>query len=91
MLTIRPTTKAKRDIKKLARQNKDISKLHFILELLASGEKLPEKNRDHALTGNYVGHRGCHVEPDWILIYRIQENEMILVAVRTGSHSELFG
>jgi len=68
MLTIRPTTKAKRDIKKLARQNKDISKLYFILELLASGEKLPEKNRDHALTGNYVGHRGCHVEPDWILI-----------------------
>jgi len=91
MLGVRFTSKARRDLKKLERQNKDIAKLSAVLKQLAAGEKLPEKNRDHALAGNYAGDRGCHVEPDWILIYRVNENEMILVAVRTGSHSELYG
>ena len=91
MLNIFYSTKARRDLKKLARQNKDMGKLEIILDLLAARGKLPESNRDHALTGNYTGHRGCHVEPDWVLIYRIHEKMLILEAVRTGSHSELFG
>ena len=91
MLEIIFTVKARRDLKKLARQNKNMEKLEAVLDLLAAREKLPEKNHDHALTGKYTGCRECHVEPDWLLIYRIYENILILEAVRTGSHSELFG
>ena len=58
---------------------------------LAMGEKLPEKNKDHALTGNWVGHRECHILPDWLLIYRIEDEVLVLTLARTGSHSDLFG
>jgi mRNA interferase YafQ len=91
MLGIKYTAQAKRDVRKLAKQGKDLGRLVSILNDLAVGKILPEKNRDHALTGNYAGHRECHVAPDWLLIYRINDRELILSAVRTGSHSELFG
>ncbi len=61
-----------------------------INELLMAGEQLPVKNRDHILTGNWKGHRECHIEPDWLLIYRVNEVEKEIEYVRIGSHSDLF-
>ncbi|WP_081690294.1 type II toxin-antitoxin system YafQ family toxin [Leptotrichia hofstadii] len=58
---------------------------------LAKGEKLPEKNKDHSLIGDYVGHRECHIAPDWLLIYKITEKGLILLLTDTGTHSDLFG
>ena len=84
------TNQFKRDLKKCKRQNKDIKKLHSILELLTARKALPASNQDHSLTGNYVNHRECHIGPDWLLIYRIREEEALINLVRTGSHSELF-
>ena len=84
------TNKFKRDLKKCKLQNKDVQKLQVILELLTAGKALPVSNRDHNLTGNYVSHRECHIEPDWLLIYRVNEEEKLIELVRTGSHSELF-
>ena len=90
MIGLFATNKFKRDLKKCKRQSKNMQKLHVILELLSSGEALPVANRDHNLTGNYAGHRECHIEPDWLLIYRVNESGKIIELVRTGSHSELF-
>ena len=65
--------------------------LDAVIASLAMGIPLPEKNRDHALTGNWAGHRECYVSPDWLLIYRIDEDVLVLALTRTGSHSNLFG
>lgn len=65
--------------------------LDGIITALAMGDTLPEKNKDHALTGNWAGHRECHVLPDWLLIYRIEDNVLVLTLARTGTHSDLFG
>lgn len=70
------------------KQNKDIKKLKALVNVLISGENLNPKYRDHQLTGNWKGHRDCHIEPDWLLIYQINETNFILEA--TGSHAELF-
>ena len=59
--------------------------------MLAMGETLPDKHKDHALTGNWVGHRECHILPDWLLIYRIEDEVLVLTLARTGTHSDLFG
>ena len=59
--------------------------------LLSMGEPLPDKNRDHDLSGDWVGHRECHILPDWLLIYRIEDDVLVLTLARTGSHSDLFG
>ena len=76
---------------KLAKkQSKDIDKLFEIIEILANGNQLPTKYRDHELTGNYKDTRECHIEPDWLLIYEIRENILVLMLNRVGSHSELF-
>jgi mRNA interferase YafQ len=91
MLEIEFTAKFKRDFKKLKRQGKDISKLIAVLDSLAKQDPLPEQMHDHALVGNYGGHRECHIEPDWLLIYLIKNNELVLTAVRTGSHSDILG
>jgi mRNA interferase YafQ len=60
------------------------------IKLIANGEKLPEKYKDHPLSGDYLGCRECHITPDWLLIYRIHEEKLILVLTRTGTHSDLF-
>ena len=65
--------------------------MNAAIDALLAGETLPEKMRDHELAGSYYGHRECHIEPDWLLIYRIDHGELILTAVRTGTHSDLFG
>jgi mRNA interferase YafQ len=89
MLNIRDKRSFRKDYKKLKSSGKDLSKLALAINTLAAEEQLPERNLDHALTGNYIGCRECHISPDWLLIYQTTETELILV--RTGSHSELFG
>lgn len=84
------TSKFKKDVKLLKKQGKNIEKLYEIINILACWEELDAKYRDHNLIGNYKGYRECHIEPDWLLIYKIMENILILTLSRTGSHSELF-
>lgn len=81
----------KKEIKLMKKRNLDISKIKEIVSKLAKGEKLPEQNRDHALEGNFIGYRECHIESDWLLIYKIEEDKLILSLVHTGTHSDLFG
>lgn len=68
-----------------------ISLLEDVIAKLAMGETLPEKNKDHALSGDWIGFRECHVLPDWLLIYRIENDVLVLTLTRTGTHSDLFG
>lgn len=63
--------------------------LETVVELLLDGQTLPEKYRDHQLTGNWKGYRECHIEPDWLLVYKIYESKLILSLVRAGTHSDL--
>ena len=65
--------------------------LEDIVKKLANGETLAEKHRDHSLTGNWVGYRECHILPDWLLVYRVENNVLVLTLARTGTHSDLFG
>ena len=87
---IRFTNQFKKDIKLAQKQGKDIEKLFSVVDILASGEALPAKFRDHDLTGDYKGCRECHIEPDWLLIYEKDNGLLILMLNRVGSHSELF-
>ena len=90
-MELRFTAKFKKDYKRIKKQGKDLSKLESALETLMRGEALPEAMRDHSLGGTYREHRECHIEPDWLLIYRIDKGRLVLTATRTGSHSELLG
>lgn len=85
------TTKFKKDYKLAMKRNLDISLLDDIIRALARGEILPEKNKDHELGGNWTGHRECYIQPDWLLIYRIENDLLVLTLSRTGTHSDLFG
>ena len=87
---IKPTSQFKKDLKKMVKQHKDLSLLTEIINNLANAVPLPEKNKDHELSGNFKGCRECHIQPDWLLIYEINNNELILYLTRTGSHSDLF-
>jgi len=82
------TTQFKKDYKRIKKQNKNLDKLSIVIELLFTGKMLDEKYRDHQLSGKWKGHRDCHIEPDWILIYRLTFDSLYLE--RTGSHSDLF-
>lgn len=84
------TSKMKKDVKLMKKRNKNLNLLVDILDKLANGEVLPAKNKDHQLSGSWQGFRECHIEPDWLLIYRIDNSELILFATSTGSHSDLF-
>ena len=77
-------------ITKAKKQGKNLEKLKEVLVLLQEQQTLPPKYKDHALTGNYIGTRECHIEPDWLLIYKIDGDKLILTLARIGSHSELF-
>jgi mRNA interferase YafQ len=81
----------KRDMKRMAKRGKDMAKLTELLLLLSTGNPLPAQYRDHALKGNRKGYRDCHIEPDWLLIYKVVDDALILVATETGTHSDLFG
>jgi mRNA interferase YafQ len=87
-LNIHYTTQFKKDFKRIKKQNKDPDQLKIVIKKLAEGKKLEPKYIDHPLSGNWKGHRDCHIGSDWILIYRIEDENLILE--RTGSHSELF-
>ena len=89
MLRIRVHNKFKKDLKAIIKRGYDEEKLWKVVEQLANEIPLPPKNHDHALTGNYVGCRECHIEPDWLLVYEIQKDELLLLLVRTGTHSDL--
>ncbi len=84
------TAQFKKDLKLAKKQNKDLDKLFELVEILANGEKLDERYRDHALSGEYQGTRECHVEPDWLLVYEIRNDILVLMLYRLGSHSQLF-
>ncbi len=84
------TTKFKKDLKLAKKRGYNLSLLSEVVDLLAEGKSLPEKNKDHTLIGNYVGCRECHITPDWLLIYEISNDELILYLTRTGTHSDLF-
>lgn len=88
--TVKPTLQFKKDYKLAMKRGLDISLLEDIIAKLALGESLPEKNRDHALSGNWNGYRECHILPDWLLIYKLEDNVLILTLARTGPHSNLF-
>lgn len=84
------TGQFKRDLKLARKQGKDIDKLFDVINMIAEGEKLDEKYRDHSLSGDYAGCRECHVEPDWLLIYEVMDKILVLILYRVGTHSELF-
>lgn len=84
------TSRFKKDFKRAKKQNKNVEKLFEVIEKIANGEKLEAKWKDHALSGNYAGTRECHIEPDWLLIYEVFEDTLVLSLLRTGSHSDLF-
>lgn len=90
MLKIRYHSTFKKDYKKIVKRGYDIRLLETVIGLLAEQKPLPEKYRDHNLIGNYSGCRECHITPDWLLIYEINEDELVLYLIRTGSHSDLF-
>lgn len=87
---IRVTARFQKDLKRMHRRGYDISLLTEIIRKLSEGKALPEKNKDHSLSGDYIGYRECHITPDWLLIYEIYDRELILYLTRTGSHSDLF-
>lgn len=89
MLEVRYSTKFKKDFKICVKRCYRMGKLQQIIDTLRIPAALPQKNADHNLTGNYTGYRECHIEPDWLLIYRQQGNELFLY--RTGTHADLFG
>lgn len=84
------TNQFKRNVKLAKKQNKNLDELFHVIDVLASGKTLDEKYRDHSLTGNYKDTRECHIEQDWLLIYEIRNDILVLMLYRIGSHSELF-
>ena len=88
MKSIRRSTQFKKDYKRVKKAGKDIAELRQVIDKLAVDEVLDPKYHDHALAGDYSGYRECHLEPDWLLIYKNSSLELALI--RTGSHSELF-
>ncbi len=90
MLDIVASNRFKKDLKQIIKRGYNIELLNQVVSQLASNKPLEEKYKDHPLIGDYVRFRECHITPDWLLIYQIQENELILFLSRTGTHSDLF-
>lgn len=90
MLKPFPSNRFRRDVKIAARRGLDVEILKKVVGLLENEIPLPEKFRDHALTGDWAGFRECHLRPDWLLIYRVEQERAILHLARTGTHSDLF-
>ncbi len=88
-LALLATSAFERDVRRVEKRGKDLNKPEAIADLLQAQNTLPTRCRPHALRGNWLGHWDCHVEPDWLSLYRVTQTELILV--RTGSHAELFG
>lgn len=90
MLEVVASNRFKRDLKRAARRGYNFNLLNEVVDKLTRKETLPEKNLDHALSGDYSGFRECHIAPDWLLIYQIRDTELVLYLMRTGTHSDLF-
>lgn len=90
MLQIVYTNRMKRDVRRMQRRGKNLKKLEAVLDLLARRVQLPEQYRDHPLSGDLSDFRECHIESDWLLMYQICEDVLILTAVSTGTHADLF-
>jgi mRNA interferase YafQ len=90
MLEIVRQTKFKKDIKLIKKQGKNLNLLKEVIKVLIEEEELPSKYKDHILLGNYANTHECHIQPDWLLIYRVEKEQKVLHLIRTGSHSELF-
>ena len=91
MLKAKTTKQFEKDFKLIIKQGRDLEKLKAIMKKLTNQEPLDMRYKDHKLIGNLEGHRECHIEPNWLLVYRIQQSEETIVFVRTGSHSDIFG
>ncbi len=85
-----PSNQFKKDLKLAAKRGYDMNKIRNVIEKLANGEILEAKYRDHLLTGDYGGFRECHIQPDWLLVYQIDNGQLVLFLARTGTHSDLF-
>ena len=90
MLEVVLSNRFKKDLKLAAKRGYNLDLLENVVDTLARGEKLTDKFRDQELVGNYSGFRECHIQPDWLLVYRIENSELILFLSRTGTHSDLF-
>jgi mRNA interferase YafQ len=90
MLTIKYQSAFKKDYKRIVKRGYDVRRLERVIDILASGNELPEEYKDHDLIGNYSGCRECHIAPDWLLVYEINNTELLLILTRTGTHSDLF-
>ncbi len=90
MYIVKRTKKFDKDLKLLVKRGYNIDLLTEVVNKLANGDKLAEKYQDHALSGNWIKYRECHIIPDWLLIYRIDKDTIVLVLTRTGTHSDLF-
>ena len=89
-LKLVPTSQFKRDYKRMKKRGLNMAELQIVLDKLCTDKPLGERHRDHALVGRYAGFRECHIRPDWLLVYAINKDRIILVASRTGTHSDLF-
>lgn len=90
MLTLETTSQFRKDYKRVRKRGYDLKQLEVVIDTLLAGLPLDEKYRDHSLSGNFRKVRECHIQPDWLLMYCIDNNRLVLVANRTGTHADLF-
>lgn len=90
MLNVVLSNQFKKDLKLAKKRGLNIALLIEVVDKLASGEELPQKNRDHNLSGDYASYRECHIQPDWLLVYKVEQTDVLLFLFRTGTHSDLF-
>ena len=90
MLELKQTSQFKKDLRRMVKRGANMELLDEVIMMLRERKTLPAKYEDHPLTGNWAGYRDCHIQPDWLLIYRIDDDALILIATRTGTHSEIF-
>ena len=90
MYEVKFTSQFKKDLKLAKKQRKSLDKLFEVIDILSNGNPLDAKYHDHELTGTYKGTRECHIEPDWLLMYELRDDVLVLMLYRLGSHSELF-
>ena len=88
---VRTSKRYRHELKNVLSKGKDEAKLEYAIDILASGETLPRYYSDHPLSGSWKGYRECHIESDWLLVYRIYKDELILMLMSTGTHSDIFG
>lgn len=90
MMTLETTSQFRKDYKRAKKRGYNMALLGKVLDALLSGAPLAPKHKDHPLTGNMKDYRECHIQPDWLLVYRVEKERLVLVANRTGTHADLF-